>query len=120
MNKLTIEEIKKLQYDPSFLSEVSESICLIEFDSDRINQRTFISHVNFVILQIIISLKKDFIDNGLANHLLNKVDALYDNTDLLPYERIMQKLNTEIVEDMLGIPYFNKMAIICDDLYVGY
>lgn len=120
MNKLSLEEIKRLQYDPDYLLEVSESICLIEFDADRINQRVFTTHINFVIVQIIISLNKEFIDGRLANHLLNKVDALFDSTDMLSFERIIQKLNSEIVEDMLGMPYFNKMAVMCDDLYVGY
>ena len=120
MKKLEVEDIHRMRADPAYLDEVYESMCLLEFNTEHVNEKNFIVHVNFVMVSILIALKKDYIGGSLANHLLNKVDALYDSTDMLPFERIIQKLNSEIVEDMLGVPYFNKIAIMCDEINVGY
>ena len=120
VRKYTIEDIKNLQYNQNILNDAINSICLLEFDSDLVNERTFIVHTNFVMLEILMALKKDFIDGVLANQLLNKVDALYDSTDLLSREVIIQKLNSEIIEGMLGVPFFNKIAVLCDEHFTGY
>lgn len=119
MNKFSVQDVKNLQYHGDVLDELVERICLVEFDPQLVNEQNFIVHTNFIMLEILLYLRNDFLDKTTANHLLNKVDALYDSVDMLSMERIIQKLNSEIVEDMLGIPYFNKIAIKCDDLYVS-
>lgn len=120
MKKLTLDDIRQLQINPQYLDTMAEDICLVEFDPQLVNNKTFVVHTNFIMIEILLALRKDFIDKNMANHLLNKVDALFDSTDVLTMERIIEKLNIEIVQDMLGVPYFHKIAILCDDLYVSY
>lgn len=120
MRKFSLQDIRDFQYNSEELDEIVNTICLVEFDPQLVNERNFIIHSNFIMIEILLALNNDILDKNTANHLLNKVDALYDSTDMLTMERIIQKFNSEIVEDMLGVPYFNKIAIMCDDLYVSY
>ena len=120
MKKFTIEDIKGFQYHMDELEAITNSICLVEFDPNLINERTFTIHTNFIMVEILIALRNSYIDGTLANFLLNKVDALYDSTDMLSRETIIKKFNSEIVEDMLGVPYFNKLAVICKEYFNQY
>lgn len=117
MKKYSLEDIKGFQYNQTALKEAIEHICLVEFESSLINDSIFTIHINFVILEILQALKKQYIDAKTANFLLNKVDALYSATDLLSQEIIIKKLNSEIIEDFLGVPYFNKLAVNCDEYF---
>ena len=120
MKRFGIEEIKLLQIDTNYLNNIMESICLVEFDPQLVDDTTLNIHANFIIIEIILALQNDFIDDRTANHLINKVDALCDSVDMLTRERIIEKLNIEIVQDELRTPHFHKIAIMCDEIYVDY
>lgn len=118
--KYNLDDIKGFQYNNMALEKAIDEICLVEFDADLINDITLDTHTNFIMLEILRALKKQYIDAKTANFLLNKVDALYSATDLLSQEKIIKKLNSEVIEEFLGVPYFNKLAVNCDQYFSNF
>ena len=120
MTMYSIEEVKRLQWDEEFFNEEGDKYCLVSIIGKDINSTDVENQANFCILKIINALKKDYISDLEANHLINKVDALEYSTDLLGPKRIIEKINKEIIEDELHIPHFNSLCVFCGDIYAVY
>ena len=116
----SIEQIRRLQTDNDFYKEEGDKYCLVSLIGKDLSLKDVENQANFCILQIIRALKKDFITSKRANYLINKIDVLEYSVDMLGPEKIIQKLNNEIVQDELHIPHFNSLCVICDDLYDSY
>ena len=116
----SIEDIHRLQFDNKYFIEEGDKYCLVSLFGKELSQKDLKNQANFCILQIIRAYKENKIDKNTANHLINKVDALEYSEDMLGPERCIQKLNKEIIEDSLNIPFFNSLCVLCDDLYDAY
>ena len=117
----SIEQIKEMQINEEYFIQEGDKYCLIKL----IPKKTFTkedveNQANFCILQIIKALKEEYITKEKANELLNKIDAFEFSVDMLGELRVIQKLNKEIIEDELHIPYFNSLCVLCSDVYDIY
>ena len=114
------EEIYRLQFDDEFFFEEGDKYCLVSMFGKEFQKRDLVNQANFCVLQILSAYKDNKIDKNTANHLINKVDALEYSEDMLGPERCIKKLNKEIIEDSLNIPFFNSLGVLCEDLYDYY
>lgn len=120
MNMYSINEIKRLQMDESFYEEEGDKYCLVSLIGKTLTKKNIENQANFCILQVINALKKDYLTKEEANYLINKIDALEYSTDLIGPEKVIEKLNKEIIEEELHIPHFNSLCIICSEIYDNY
>ena len=116
-NMYSIEQIKRLQRDDSFYEEEGDRYCLVSLIGKDISPKDVENQANFCVLQIIEALKKDYITKKQANDLINKVDVFEYSIDLLGPERVIEKLNKEIIEVELHIPHFNLLCVVCGEFY---
>lgn len=116
----SIEQIKKLQYDNDFYNQEGDKYCLVSLFGKELTSKDVENQANFCILQIINHLKKDFITKNKANFLINKIDAFEYSLDLLGPEKVIEKINKEIIEDELNIPHFNSLCVLCGEVYDSY
>ena len=70
--------------------------------------------------KIINALKKNYITKKKANDLINMVDVFEYSLDLLGPEKIIMKMNREIIEEELHIPHFNSLCVLCGEIYDSY
>lgn len=120
MKMYSIEQIKKLQLDEAFLEEEGEKYCLVSIFGKPLSSKDVENHANFCILQIINALKKNYITGKKANDLINMVDVFEYSLDLLGPEKIIIKMNREIIEEELHIPHFNSLCVLCGEIYDSY
>ena len=120
MNMYSIDDIKRLQMDDDFYETETDKYCLVSLMGKEITQKDVENHANFCILEIIDALKKNYLSGKRANDLINKIDAFEYSIDLMGPEKVIFKMNKEIIEEELHIPHFNSLCIICDDLYDIY
>lgn len=120
MNMYNIQEITKLQKDDKFFKEEGDKYCLISIVGKTLSKKDVTNQVNFCILQIIDAYKKKYLTPKKANDLINKVDTFEYSTDMLGPEKVIQKINKEIIEEELHIPHFNSLCIKCSDIYDSY
>ena len=120
MKMYSIDEIKRLQLDEDFYEEEGDKYCLVSLIGKDISSKDVENHANFCILQIINSLKKNYLTAKKANDLINKIDAFEYSIDLLGPDKIVLKMNKEIIEDELHIPHFNSLCVLCGEVYDNY
>lgn len=116
----SIEEIKKLQLDDIFYENEMEKYCLVSLFGKEITNKDVENQANFCILQIIDALKKNYLTGKEANDLINKIDVFEYALDLLGPEKVISKLNKEIIEEELHISHFNSLCVVCGELYDDY
>ena len=120
MNMYSIDEIKRLQKDESFYEKEGDKYCLVSLIGKTLSEKHVENQANFCILQIINALKNNYLSGKEANSLINKIDALQYSTDLIGPDKVIEKLNKEIIEEELHIPHFNSLCIICSEIYDNY
>lgn len=117
----SIKQIKEMQINEEYFINEGDKYCLVKIIPQKIFTKQDVENqANFCILQIIKALKEDLLSKEEANNLLNKIDALEYSTDMIGTERVIKKLNKEIIEEELHIPYFNSLCVLCSDLYDIY
>ena len=117
----SIEQIKRMQMDEEYFIEEGDRYCLVKIIPQKTFEKKDVENqANFCILQIIKALKEEFITKEKANELINKIDAFEYSVDMIGEERVIQKLNKEIIEQELHIPYFNSLCVLCSDVYDIY
>lgn len=120
MNMYSIEQIKRLQLDEDFYEQEGDKYCLVSLIGKDLTPNDVENQANFCILQIINYLKKDFLTGKKANYLINKIDAFEYSLDLLGPEKVIEKINKEIIEEELHIPHFNSLCVLCGEIYDSY
>lgn len=116
----SIEQIKELQKNDKFFQEEGDKYCLVSLLGKPLSVKDVSNQANFCILQIIDAYKKNYLDMKKANDLINKVDVFEYSADLLGPEKVIYKMNKEIIEKELHIPHFNSLCIICGEIYDSY
>lgn len=116
----TISEIQKLQLDRDFYESEVDKYCLIKFKTQTFTTSDLENHVRFCVLQTIRAFSENKIDKNTANHILNKIDALQYSEDMLGVDRVVQKLNKEVIGGALHIPFFDLICVKCEDLYDSF
>ena len=120
MTMYSIEQIKRLQTNEEFLTSEMERYCLVSIIGKQLTKKDVENQANFCILQTIDALKEELLTPYEANNIINKIDAFEYAEDMLGAKRVIEKLNKEIIEDELKIPYFNSLCVVCDDIYDSY
>ena len=115
----SINQIKRLQLDDEYYEEENEKYCLVSLQGRFLIESDASNQANFCILQILKAYKENKIEKRYANFLINKVEAIEYSVDMLGVDIVIKKLNKEIIEEELHIPFFNSLCIRCDDIYVG-
>lgn len=113
----SINDIQRLQTDENFYLNESEKYCLVSIDNKSLTFNDVQNQCNFCILRIVRDYKNGFLDRDSANSLINKIDAFEYSKDMLGPEKVISKLNREIIQESLHVPYFNQLCVVCDDLY---
>lgn len=116
----SIKEIQRLQYDEDFFIDEGDKFCLISPVGREIDEHIASNQAKFCVLQTLNAYKENKIGKDLANYIIDKIDAIFYSADMLGYERVVQKLNFEIMEEELYTPHFNYICILCDDLYASF
>ncbi len=112
-----MREIKRLQTDKEYRQQQEDTYCLVSLQGKNLSKKDVKNQCNFCVLQILNAYEQDFITARNANFLIEKVEAYEYTYDLLGAEKIIEKLNKEIISDSLNTPFFNSLCIMCDDLY---
>lgn len=120
MNMYSMSEIRELQLNEKFFEEEGDKYCLVSLLGKTLTLQDVTNQANFCILQIIDAYKKKYLTGKKANDLINKVDVFEYSTDLLGPEKVIYKINKEIIEEELHIPHFNSLCVICEDIYDNY
>jgi len=113
----SINDIQRLQTDEEFFIAENERYCLISLENKILTYDDVQNQCNFCILRIVRDYKNGFLDRDSANDLINKIDAFEYSKDMLGPDKVISKLNREIVQESLRVPYFNQLCVVCDDLY---
>ena len=117
MKMYTTKQIHQLQTDEDFFNRENEKYCLVSLEGKEITKEDVENHCNFCILTIITHYKRGFIKGFQANMLIDTLDTYEYSTDLLGPEKVIDKINREIVSRKLNTPHFNHLCVKCDDLY---
>jgi len=120
MTLYTMNDIVRLQMDDAFRESEGERYCIVSLQGHELSKEDLNNQGNFCILQVITAYKEKKLDKKNANRILNKIDALIYAEDMLGIERVIQKLNQEIIEEELHIPHFNSLCIPCEELYDSF
>ena len=115
-----IEEIKRLQIDEDFFIDEGDRFCLVSPLGREITSQIISNQAKFCVLQTLSAYKENKIDKKRANFIINKIDAIVDSIDLLGCQRVVEKLNNEIINEELQVPHFNYICILCDELYASF
>ena len=116
----SIEEVKRMQSDEDFFYQEGEKYCLVSLFGRELTFDDVENQSNFCILQVIDAYKKNFLSSKEVNYIINKIDLFNYSKDLLGPERVIDKLNKEIIEEELHIPHFNSLSVICEEVYDSY
>lgn len=116
----SIEQIKQLQIDDNYYKTEGDKYCLVSAFGKDISAKDVENQANFCILQIIKALKNNYITAKKANDIINKIDVFEYSIDILGPEKVISKLNKEIIEEELHIPHFNSLCVICGEIYDNY
>lgn len=103
--------------DEEFYENEGDKYCLVSLVGKDVSPKDVSNQANFCVLQIIRALKKEYLSSKEANDLINKIDAFEYSTDLLGPEKVIYKMNKEIIERELHIPHFNSLCVLCGDLF---
>lgn len=117
MTLYTMDDILRLQTSDEFRYSEGDKYCLVSIQGYELSMEDLSNQANFCILQVINAYKDKKIDKNNANRILNKIDALVYSEDMLGVNRVIQKLNKEIIEEELHIPHFNSLCVLCRDIY---
>lgn len=120
MKMYTQKEIKLLQLDKAYRTAEQDRFCLVTMPFRDLTKKDVENQAKFCVLQVLDTYREDKIDSHEANRIINKIDALLYSCDMLGNDRIIVKLNKEIIEEELRMPYFNSLVIECDDLNAGF
>ena len=120
MKMYSINEIQRLQLDNEFYEEENEKYCLVSLQGKILTNTDVLNQANFCILQTLKAYKEEKIEKNYANFLINKIEAIEYSIDMLGAEIVIKKLNKEIIEEELHIPFFNFLCVRCDDIYAGF
>ena len=120
MKMYSINQIQRLQLDNEFYEEENEKYCLVSLQGKILTNTDVSNQANFCILQVLKAYKEKKIEKKYANFLINKIDAIEYSIDMLGAETVIKKLNKEIIEEELHIPFFNSLCVRCDDIYAGF
>lgn len=114
----SIDQIKRLQVDEDYYSTESNKYCLTQnFVKDNLTFQDVENHCNFCILRILNDYKNGFLSSDDANELIDQIDVFEYSKDLLGAPKVIDKLNREIIQERLHLPYFNQLCVKCDELY---
>lgn len=113
----SIEQVQRLQLDEEYLGLEEDKYCLVSLFGRKLTYADVENQCNFAVLQIIRALDNNYIDGATANTLINTLETYEFSKDMLGVENTINKINKEIIEGYLRIPYFNSLCIKCDDLY---
>lgn len=116
----TIDEIKQLQIDEDFFISEGDRFCLVSPKGKELTGQIMENQAKFCVLQTLSAYKDKKINKNQANFIIDKIDSFVYSVDMLGVEKVIEKLNKEIVEDELHIPFFNSICIDCDDLYASF
>lgn len=112
----SIEQIKRLQLDEEFFENEGDKYCLVSLIGKDLTPKDVENQANFCILQVINALKENYITPKKANDLINQIDVFEYSIDLLGPEKVIFKLNSEIIEEELHTPHFNSLCVVCDEI----
>lgn len=116
----TMDEIIRLQQDAEFLEQESNRFCLIDKQGETIDSKIVSNQAKFCIIQVINDYKQKKITRDRANYIINKIDAIVYAEDMLGSQRIVEKLNQEVIGEELFVPHFNGICIECERLYDSF
>ena len=116
----TIDEIKQLQWDEEFFISEGDRFCLVSPKGKELNGQIMENQAKFCVLQTLRAYKDGKVNKNQANFIIDKVDTIVYGVDMLGVKRVIEKLNKEVIEEELHIPFFNSICIDCDDLYAGF
>lgn len=113
----SIKDVNRLQTDNEFFKKENEKYCLVSLKGKTLTLKDVENQCNFCILTILTHYKRGFIDAHKANFLINELEVFEYSADLLGTERVIEKINSEIISQELNTPFFNQLCVLCDDLY---
>ena len=114
----SMSQIKRLQKDQQFYDEEANRYCLVRnFLPENLTKKDVENQCNFCILRIIHDHRQGLLTPKEANDLINKIDVFEYSLDLLGPAKVIHKLNVEIIQESLHLPFFNQLCVLCDDLY---
>lgn len=116
----TIDEIKQLQLNEEFYISEGDRFCLVSPQGKELNGQIMDNQAKFCVLQTLSAYKDGKIDKNQANYIIDKIDTIIYAVDMLGIEKVIDKLNKEVIEEELRIPFFNSICIDCDDLYASF
>lgn len=90
-----------------------EKYCLLSPEKAFYTIDILHTHANFVILYAIGQHREHIIQEYELNSIYDKVEALLFAEDMLGIKRVIEKLNKEILEDLLHESDFNYVCVRC-------
>ena len=120
MSMYSINEVMRMQSDEEYFFNEGEKYCLVSLFGKELTDKDVENQSNFCILQVIDAYKKGFLTPEKVNYIINKIDVFNYSKDLLGPEKVIDKLNKEVIEEELHIPYFNSLSVKCEDVYDNY
>ena len=116
----SIDDVKRLQKDNDFFYEEGEKYCLISYQGRDLSLDDVENHCNFCIFQTIDAYKKGFLTPKDVNRIINKIDVFNYSKDILGADKVIFKLNQEIIGEELHTPHFNSLCVPMEELYDSY
>lgn len=116
----SINDVKRMQQDEDYFFEQNERYCLISLSNRELDFDDVENQANFCILQTINAYKNGYLSPKDVNRIINKIDVFNYSKDLLGPDKVIDKLNKEIIEEELHTPHFNSLCIPMEEIYDSY
>lgn len=113
----SISQIQELQRNQAYFEDENEKYCLVSLQNKELNYKDVENQCNFCILRIINDYKRGLLSSQDANSLINKIETFEYMKDFLGPLKTIHKLNSEVVQEGLHLPFFNQLCVVCSDLY---
>lgn len=113
----SMADIKRLQVDSQFRENQENKYCLVSLQGKTLSKEDVENQCNFCILQVLNAYENKYISSREANVLIETIETYEYTYDLLGPDKIISKLNKEIMSDSLKTPFFNSLCVVCEDLY---
>lgn len=114
-NMYSRQTLDLLMIKNDYYYDECEKYCLLEPQNAFYTTDTLHAHANFIILYAVGAYKEHKIQEYELNSIYDKIEALLYAEDMLGIKRIIEKLNKEILEDLLNETNFHYICVRCNN-----
>lgn len=104
--------ILQMMQNKDLYTKETQKYCLIKLSSE-VNKKDAINQINFSILRVVHDYNAGFLSKEDVYTIIDKVETYEYIIDLLGAKQVINKINKEILNDILSLENFDFLCIPC-------